>query len=104
MPEIDLSAFQIDPWLIAIVVIVLIAFIALTVNRGIRVHRQQTSTGREELVGKTATVMRALTPEGIVFFRGERWQAVAEEGKMRVGEEVVINKVENLKLYVTKKP
>ena len=103
MSQIDLSTFQVSPWLIVVVVIVIIAFVALAVNRGIRVHRQQTATGREELAGKTATVLKALTPEGIVLFRGERWKAVAEEGRMKVGEEVLINKVENLKLYVTKK-
>jgi membrane-bound ClpP family serine protease len=54
-------------------------------------------------VGKTAVVQTALKPEGIVLFRGERWTAVSEKGGIKPGEEVIINKVDGLKLYVIRK-
>ena len=105
MPEfqIDPSWFQVSPWLIVIVVICVIAFIGFAVDRGIRVHRRQVFAGREELVGKSATVIEALKPEGTVLFKGERWAAVLEEGRVKPGEEVIITRVESLKLYVVKK-
>ena len=105
MPEfqIDSSWFRVSPWFIAVVVIFVIAFIALAIERGIRVHRHQVSAGKEELIGKSATVVEALKPEGTVFFRGERWGAVVKEGRVQPGEEVIITGVENLKLYVVKK-
>jgi membrane-bound serine protease (ClpP class) len=94
---------QIHPWLIATVVIVIAAFLAFVVQRIIRAHRRQATTGKEELVGKTAVVKVALDPEGMVLFKGERWTAVSEKGRIKPGEEVIITKVEGLKLYVTKK-
>jgi len=95
--------FQVDPWLIATVVIGIAITFAFVIGRVIGAHRRQASTGREELIGKTAVVKVALEPEGIVFFRGERWTAVSEKGKVKAGEEVMINRVDSLKLYVTKK-
>jgi len=95
--------FQIDPWLIAGVCIVITAFMVFIIQRAIVAHRKQAYTGREELVGKTATVKAPLNPEGMVLFKGERWTAVSESGEIKGGEEVVIKKVEGLVLYVVKK-
>ena len=95
--------FQIDPWLIAIIVIGSVAFLAVAIIWGIRAHRHQVSAGREDLVGKTAVVETALEPKGVVFVEGERWTAVSEKSRIKLGEEVVITKVEGLKLWVTKK-
>ena len=103
MPQIDLGQFQIAPWLIVTVVICVIAFVAVAVIWGIRAHQRQISAGREELVGKTAAVKIALKPKGMVFVEGERWAAVSEEGPVEPGEEVIISRVDSLKLYVTKK-
>ncbi len=97
------SLFQVDPWLIAVVTILVAAVFAFVISRIIRAHRRQASTGREELVGKTAVVKVALEPEGMVLFKGERWAAVSEKGRVKPGETVVITKVDGLKLYVTKK-
>jgi membrane-bound serine protease (ClpP class) len=94
---------QVSPWLIAVVVICIAAFFAFAIQRIIRAHRRQAYTGREELVGKTAVVKVALDPEGMVFFKGERWTAISEKGRVKPGEEVIITKVDGLKLYVIKK-
>jgi len=95
--------FQISPWLIATVSICIAALFAFVINRVIKAHRHQATTGREELAGKTAIVKVALEPEGTVLFKGERWTAVSEKGRVEPGEEVIITKVDGLKLYVTKK-
>ncbi len=95
--------FQIDPWLIATVTILIASLFAFVVSRVIWAHRRQASTGREELIGKTAIVKEALEPEGTVFFKGERWTAVSEKGRMKPGEEVIITRVDGLQLRVTKK-
>jgi len=101
--QIDPSWFQVDWWLIAIVVICIIAFLAFVINRGIRAHHHQVAAGREDLVGKTAEVKIALKLKGVVFVQGERWTAISETGQVKPGEEVIITKVDGLKLYVTKK-
>ena len=103
MFQIDPGWFQVDLWLIVVVTICIIAFFAFAINRGIRAHRRQASAGREDLVGKTAEVKIALEPKGVVSIQGERWTAISETGWVKPEEEVIITKVDGLKLYVIKK-
>ncbi|MBA7705908.1 hypothetical protein ES703_114750 [subsurface metagenome] len=97
------ALFQVSPWLIAVVAILIAAVFTFVITRVVRAHRRQAYTGREELVGKTAVAKTTLEPEGIVLFKGERWTAVAEKGRVKPGEEVTITKVDGLRLYVTRK-
>jgi membrane-bound serine protease (ClpP class) len=94
--------FRIDPWLIAAVTIVITGTLSFVINRAISAHRKQAKTGREELIGKKAVVKVALDPEGTVFFKGERWEAISESGRIEPREEVIITKVDGLLLHVTK--
>ena len=103
MFQFDLSWFHVDWWLIVIVAMCIIAFLAFAINRGIRAHRRQASAGREDLVGKTAEVKIALKPKGVVSVQGERWTAISETGRVEPEEEVIITKVNGLRLYVIKK-
>jgi membrane-bound serine protease (ClpP class) len=95
--------FRVDPWLIAIVVIILAGGLGFIAWRAVKIHQKQATTGKEELIGKTATVKEALNPQGTVFFKGERWTAISEDGEIKVGEEVIIKKLDGLTLYVTRK-
>jgi len=95
--------FQVNPWLITTIVIIITALFAFVISRVIRAHRRQASTGREELIGKSAVVKVVLEPEGTVFYKGERWAAISDRGRVEPGETVIITRVDGLKLYVTKK-
>ena len=95
--------FRVDPWLIAIVTISIASVFAFVVNRAIRAHRKQARTGREDLIGKRAIVKVAIDPEGTVFFKGERWAAISEQGRIEPGEEVIITSIDGLTLNVIKK-
>jgi len=95
--------FKVSLWLISIVVILVAGFFLFALQRVIKAHRQQAATGREEFAGKTAVVKTALKPEGFVMFKGELWAAVSENGPLEIGTEVIIKRVDNLKLYVSKK-
>jgi len=97
------SPFSVSPWLIAIFTIIVAIIFLFVIGRIIRAHRRQPATGREELVGKTAVVKVVLDPEGMVLFKGERWTAISDEGRVKPGEEVVITKYEDLKLRVRRK-
>jgi membrane-bound serine protease (ClpP class) len=97
------ALFQVSPWLIGITTVFVAGFIVFILSRVIKAQRLQSTTGREELIGKPALVKVALGPEGMVLFRGERWKAVSDEGIIKPGEEVVIDKVENLTLHVSRK-
>jgi len=95
--------FRIEPWLTVIIAVIVVALVVFVINLVIRAHRQQVSAGREDLVGKIAVVERVLEPKGVVFVEGERWTAVSEKGRVEAEEEVIITKVDGLKLWVTKK-
>ena len=95
--------FQVNPWLVGSTAVVIAVVFVFVISRVIGALHRQPTTGWEDLIGKPALVKAALTPEGMVLFKGERWKAVAEEVRLEPGETVVIDKVENLKLYVSKK-
>jgi membrane-bound serine protease (ClpP class) len=95
--------FRVDWWLIAVVLVLITGGMGFIIQRAIKIHRKQATTGREELIGKTATVREPLNPQGTVFFKGEHWTAVSEDGEIKVGEEVTIKRLDGLTLYVTRK-
>ncbi len=97
------TLLEIDLWLVILLLLLLIAFTIFAVNRGIVAHRFKIGAGSEDLIGKTAEVKIALEPRGTVFVEGERWSAIAEDGRVEPGEEVVINRVNGLILYVSRK-
>lgn len=90
-------------WLIIIIVVFVAAFLFIAIVWGIRAHRNKIAAGREELVGRTASVEVALEPKGLVLVDGERWTAIMDSGRAEPEEEVIVSKVEGLKLIVTKK-
>lgn len=90
-------------WSIAILVIVVVVILYFVILWSVRAHQRKIAAGREELVGRTAVVEVALEPKGVVLVEGERWTAIAEEGNIELEEEVIITKVDGLKLTVTKK-
>ena len=94
--------FQVNPWLIGTIAFIIALAVAFIITRVVTSHRRQPSTGREELIGKTAVVKAALAPEGMVLYKGERWTAVSEEGRIELDEKVVIDRVDSLKLYVSR--
>jgi membrane-bound serine protease (ClpP class) len=99
----DSAIFRIDPWLIAVVTVMLAGFFGFILERVIRSRRRQAKTGREELMGKTAIVRVPLEPEGAVFFRGELWSARTDGDIIEPGEEVNITGMDGLVLQVSRK-
>ncbi|MBN1693205.1 MAG: serine protease [Dehalococcoidales bacterium] len=93
----------IDPWLWAIIIVIVVVFLCFAVLWGVQAHRRKIEAGKEELIGKTAVVEIALDPKGVVLVEGERWTAVVDKGQVEPEEEVVITGVDGLKLIVTKK-
>ncbi len=101
--QINPGWFRVDTWFIIAIVIAVIVFTAISIIWGIRAHRKPVSVGREDLMGRTAVVDTALDPKGLVLVEGERWRAILDKGRAEPEEEVIITKVEGLKLWVTKK-
>ena len=100
--QINPDWFRIDTWFTIVIVIVLIAFTAISIIWGIRAHHRQVSAGREEMIGKIAEVKTVMNPKGTVLIQGELWTAILEEGQAEPGDEVAITKINHLKVWVTK--
>jgi membrane-bound serine protease (ClpP class) len=79
------------------------AFAVFVVGAIIRGQRRRKATGAEGMIGEKAIAKTPLDPTGTVLTHGELWTAASEGGKVAPGEEVIITKVEQLKLWVTKK-
>jgi len=93
---------KISPWLIAFTVILFAGAVIFTVIQILKTQQKQPSTGKEELIGKTARAITTLSPDGLVMYRGERWKATAEED-IEAGQDVIIKEVHGLTLRVTNK-
>ena len=90
-------------WLIAVIALIIVVVLVFVIIWSVRAHQKKVSAGKEELVGRTAVVEITLEPKGVVLIEGERWTAIADKGPIEPEEEVIITKVDGLKLLVTKK-
>jgi len=94
---------EVDKRLIAGVTVGIIAFAVFVVGAIVRGQRRRKATGAEGMIGKIAIAKTPLDPTGTVSTHGELWTAASEGGRVAPGEEVIITKVEELKLWVAKK-
>ncbi|MCJ7508746.1 MAG: nodulation protein NfeD, partial [candidate division Zixibacteria bacterium] len=77
-------------------------FFIFAIGSGLRAQMRKPTTGAKGLIGEIAVARTDLAPEGTVFIHGELWRAESET-PVKTGEKVVVMKVENLTLKVTKK-
>ncbi|MFC1963764.1 NfeD family protein [Chloroflexota bacterium] len=102
MPQLNPDWFAINPWLFVITAVIVVVFLVFAVIWGVRAHQGRVLAGREEMLGKTAVADTTLDPKGAVLIEGERWTAISEEGQIEPDEEVVVTRIQGLKLYVKK--
>jgi membrane-bound serine protease (ClpP class) len=94
---------EINRGLIAGVTAGVTAFAIFVVGAIVRGQRRRKATGAEGMIGKIAIAKTPLDPTGTALAQGELWTAVSEGGRVAPGEEVIISRVAELKLWVTKK-
>jgi len=97
-PEIEVNR-----GLIAGVTAGITAFAVFVIGAIVRGQRRRKVTGAEGMIGTMAIARTPIDPTGTVLAQGELWTAASEGGKVAPGEEVIISRVEGLKLWVTKK-
>jgi len=97
-PEIKISLT-----LVIGISIVITAFFILLIGIVIKDRKRKKTAGAESMVGKTAITKTSLSPKGTVLIEGELWYAISMNGEIKAGEEVVVKKVKDLNLWVTKK-
>lgn len=94
---------EVNKGLIAGVTVGFSAFAIFILGAIIRGQRRRKTTGAEGMIGEIAIAKTPLDPSGTVRAQGELWTAVSEGGRVAPGEEVIISRVEGLKLWVAKK-
>ena len=72
----------------------LAACMALIAVKIVQVRRAPVVTGASELVGQAGVVRETLGPEGLVFVRGELWQARAEGEPLPPGTPVRVDRID----------
>ena len=88
---------------IIIAIVFAVAFVIFVIYAIVKAQRRKLTTGTEDMIGKEAIAQTTLNPKGTVLAEGELRTAIAGSDKVEPGEEVVITKVNGLKLLVAKK-
>jgi len=96
-------AMEVNRGLIAGVVTAIACFLIFVIGAIIRGQRRRKATGAEGMIGEVAVAKMPLDPMGTVLAKGELWTAATEGERIERGEEVIITKVEGLKLWVIKR-
>jgi len=99
----ELTGLQINWWVVGVVIAIITAVFVFVVGAVVRTHRRRATTGVEGLVGAIALVQTKLDPTGMVIVEGERWTAMADDGTIEPSEEVVVTRIDGLKLWVRNK-
>ena len=95
---------EINRGLIAGVTAVIAAFCIFAVGAIIRGQKRRKATGAEGMVGEVAITRTPLDPEGKVLAEGELWSAITDGERIEPREEVIITRIEELRLRVKRKP
>ncbi len=66
----------------------------------VRMRRRPVVSGREHMIGRTATALEDFDSKGTVRIEGERWSAVTT-APVRKGDRVIVNSLDGLVLSVT---
>ncbi|MEX2079999.1 MAG: nodulation protein NfeD [Dehalococcoidia bacterium] len=91
-----------SPYLVgALVVFGAAFFVAMSISI-IKLRSLSSPVGTDAMIGRLAIARTPLSPDGVVFFRGERWKATSEGSGVQAGDEVRIVAAEGLKLRVRK--
>jgi len=79
------------------------AIFFFVIGKAVAAMRRKPASGSESLIGASGVAKTALSPAGIVFVDGARWQATAEGGSIEAGDEVEVVAIRGFKLTVRKK-
>ncbi len=70
----------------------LMAFVAIKI---VQVRKAPVVTGQSELVGQVGVVREPLAPVGLVFVRGELWQARSNGDRVEPGTTVRVDQIDD---------
>lgn len=93
-------SMQIDKRLIAGVVSGISLFLIIAMRIIVNDKKRRSIFDNSAMIGQEAETLTDLTPKGIVFLQGARWQATVSDDHVKAGTTVVITHVKGLHLRV----
>jgi len=88
--------------IILVVTITTALFFIFAVGMAIKAQHRKVTTGREGIIGEVGIAVSKINLEGNVNVHGEYWKAFSDE-PIQKGDNIVVEKVDGLKLKVSKK-
>lgn len=85
--------------LMAPTIVLISAFFIIVSSLAFKAYKTKPKSGMEGMIGLVGLVKETIDPEGLIFVRGENWQAVSGE-KIEPGERVQVENAEGLVLTV----
>ena len=89
------EGYQVSIWVALAIAGTFTLLMVFALTKIVQSRRRKPVTGQEELVGQVGVVRKALDPAGLVFVHGELWQARAADETIGVGEEVVVEGIDD---------
>jgi membrane-bound serine protease (ClpP class) len=96
----DLPYYRISPLLIVSVAILTSLFFMVIIGAIVSTFRKKVTTGKEGLMEKTGVVTFPLEPKGQIMLDGAIWNAITTGRYVRKDEDVIVKKIEGLKVFV----
>jgi membrane-bound serine protease (ClpP class) len=87
--------YQVSIWVALAIAGTFALLMAFAVTKVLQARRRRPVTGQEELVGQIGVVRKALRPAGLVFVRGELWQAEAVGDPIAAGRSVIVEGIDD---------
>jgi membrane-bound serine protease (ClpP class) len=86
--------YQVSIWVALAIAGTLALIMAFVVAKIVQARRRKPVTGQAELIGQIAIARKALDPTGLVFVRGELWQAETTGDPIPAGESVLVEAID----------
>ncbi|MBM3137951.1 MAG: hypothetical protein FJZ98_07165 [Chloroflexi bacterium] len=92
---------RVNPWLIAVMVLVIIAFSFLVLRAILKAFRAPPRSGPQRLIGLDAVTLTDLNPTGQVRVETENWSAISVSGEIPAHSKVLVTGVKGVRLEVS---
>jgi len=101
-PEPTMPQLSVSPWVLIGMTAMLVLFFTTILTAGVRAHLRPSVMRLSLPVGSIGVAVSDLAPQGVIQAASEQWTAIAVEGDIRAGDEVVVVGHEGLRVKVRK--
>lgn len=101
-PEPSMPQLSVSPWLLIAMTAMLVLFFTTVLAAGVRAQLRPSAIRTSLPIGSMGVAVSDLKPQGVVQAAGEQWTAIAVDGDVHAGDEVIVVGHEGLRVKVRK--